>query len=336
MIESLSTNDPFDAVFFFEEEFDKISELNDIYFYHKNLISDVLKYNLGNNIDLSNLKMRMDDIWKHKTEKELNSSTPLFGVWFVSNVFLNEEILNNKPNCIILFPRTNTKYGDIIILEDFFKWFFRDKLYVYFDKEGNISPLEDKTEKLLFETQLRFITDFVKLFQIIYDKDHISLIDKISNINLTSIKAPINLDDVLSIGFIDLIVLASLRRWLKSYITHLMGGSEFDENIMIPFIASYLYERRHFRNLIFMDWIEVIDWKQPRLVKSISRLVLYMMKILESAKFRSLDLTRRYIEFHRSINNIDPNVYTNDIQELGGILDNVRKKIELTRPITYT
>lgn len=323
MIESLN-RDPFDAVFFFEEEFNKTEQCTMMYFYEKDLIIDVLKYNFGNDIDISNLKMRGSSIWKSKKEEKSNNNDPIFRVWFVTGVYLNEEILKKKPSFILYFPTVNARIGDLIILEDFFKYFFGHKLYIYFDQNGNIIPLQ-QNEECMFELQTNFILDFANLLRSINEIDKIYLTTNCSYIKLIPKKFPGYLSKCIHIDFPLLITLASIRRWLRLSITHLMSSQEFDKKVIIPFLASFLHSHAFYLT-------PTIDWKQPVLVKAVANLVIEMMNILESARLRNLDKTRRHIEFSNSVENLDPSLYC-DVKEMEGIINNVREE-ESSREIS--
>lgn len=325
MIESLN-RDLFDAVFFFEEEFNKSDQCNIMYFYEKDLIMDVLKYQFGDDIDLSNLKMRGSSIWNTKKEEKNNINDPIFRVWFVSGVYLNEKLLTNYDNLefILHVPSVNARMGDLIILEDFFKHFFGYKLYIYFDQNGNIIPLQEEEEHL-FEIQTNFILEFANLLRNINVMDKLYTSTNLSSIKLIPKKFPGYLSKSIYIDFPLLIALASIRRWLRLSITHLMSNKEFDNKVIIPFLASFLHSRSFYLN-------HTIDWKQPILVKAVANLVIEMLNILESSKLRKLDLTRRYIEFSNSIENLDPELYC-DVKEMEGIINNVREE-ESSREIS--
>lgn len=299
MIQSLSSGDLFDSIFFFEEEFDKYTDFNSLYFYQKDLVCDVLKFTFGNNIDLTNFRMRGDDIFSSKQDEE--SSKPLFRVWFVSGITLEEDFLKTNPNCIIMFPRLGSKFGDIIILEDFCKCFFINNLYVCFDKDGNLTKFEDDKEELLFNTQMRFVNNFASLFSAIYN-----LNDPINDMNSlfinvidysSSIKSTFNKISWINLDLEELLVFSSLRRWIKSTVPHLMGTSEFDDSIIIPFISSYMYKMHD-------QGKNKEEIYTPKRIKTIAEIDLSLIKSLESVKFRNLDLTRRCIEFSNNINSI--------------------------------
>ena len=317
MIESL-TKDPFDAVFFFEEELGRIDQYKNIYFYEKDLIAEVLKYNFGDDLNIDNLKMRGTSIWRSKKDEKNNITDPIFKVWFVGGIYLNEKIIEQNPRFIIHFPSSIGQKGDLIILEDFFKYFFGQKLYVYFDKDGKITPLQNREEILLFEIQTRCIIDFANLLKTLHDKDINYIYSSLSYINLVTKNSPGNISKGVNIDFLTLITLASIRRWLRSSITHLMSKREFDDKVIVPLVASFLHSQTYYLDTN-------IDWKNPILVKAVANLAIEMMNILESSKLRNLDLTRRHIEFVKSIESIDPASYCN-VEELEGIIKNVREE----------
>lgn len=316
MIESLN-RDVFDAVFFFEEEFNKTDQCKMMYFYEKDLVVDVLKHTFGEDIDLSELKMRGSSIWRTKKEEKNNLTDPIFRVWFVSGVYLNEKIIEKHPRFIIHIPSAPTQMGDLIILEDFFKYFFSHKLYIYFDKDCNILPLQPEEEKL-FELQNRFIKEFSNLLKFLNDRDGVYFATQLGYVKFFLVNTPEYIRNSINLNFSDLLTLASIRRWLRSSFNHLMNNEEFDDNVIVPFVASFLYSRA-----FYLD--HTIYWNQPSLVKVTSKLVIEMMNVLESAKLRSLDLTRRYLEYSNTIKNLDPSKYC-DIKELEGIIKNVREE----------
>lgn len=316
MIESFN-RDPFDAVFFFEEEFDKINPMLATNPVKKSMISDIVKYFYKNTVDVSDIQIRETSIWSSKFEEEKAMTLPLYKVYFVSNFCPIEKLIESKMRVksMILFPSTDTQEGSIIILEDLLKYFFRGKMYVEFDENCNKMKIEDPNEIKLLAIQLSLVIDFASFFDRFYI-DHIESYDNITRYtNPLEIKSLLEIGEYLSIiDFPELIILTSLRRWINQSANHLMGSSEFDNKFMIPFISTYLYNK-------IDGWHNRIDWNNPKLVKVLSTAVLEMMKVLESHKIRTLSLVQRYIEFYNALDTMSFSDIISQ-QELEGIIQN--------------
>lgn len=327
MIASIN-RDPFDGVFFFEEEFDKISPHLCKVLSHKNLIINVLRYYYPalDFDDIEYIVMRETFIWPSKFEEEKAVTLPFRKVYFVSNFCPMEKLLkSNIPiKAVIGFQTCDAELGSVIILEDFLKYFFRGKLYVYFDEDGNILPLDGEHEEKLFDIQMGFISQFVRFFRKFYAKYCYPC--SLSRPNLVIANTPGDIGRYAGIlEFPELLVLTSLRRWMLQSTNHLMGLSEFDNHFMISFLSSYLHTKLwnsySGRGMI---------WTEPKIVTALSSIVLQMMKILESQKLRDLDLTRRYMYFHNELDNMS--FGTKDKEELEGIIKNVREKNPVLPP----
>lgn len=318
MIDSIN-RDPFDGVFFFEEEFDRVNSLIGLSFSpRKSLIAGVLKYYYGSDIDLSEIQIRESVIWPSKFEEEKAVTLPFRKVYFISNFCPIEDLMkkNILMKAVIGFQSIDAELGSVIILEDFLKYFFRGRMYVYFDKDCKIAPLAQNEERL-FDIQVGFISQFVRFFRKFYAKYCYTC--SLSRPSLVIENTPADIGKYAGVlEFPELIVLSSLRRWILQSSNHLMGLSEFDEHFMIPFLASYLHTK---------SWNSYsgrgMIWTEPKVVKAFSLLVLEMMKVLESHRIRNLPLVHRYIEFHKALDNMD---ILDNKEELEEIVQNVRKE----------
>ena len=272
----------------------------------KKLLVDVLNFTSENTLDLTEMQFRETSIWQSKFEEEKKVTLPLYKVYFVTNIKLTEETLKQNVKAIIEFDTVDAQHGSVIILEDLLKIFFRNRMYVYFDANGNIVPLENKEEEMMFDKQMDYVDEFTLFFPPVSKSP---LINRL----ISNAKISFPTED-LSCCFGRVVVLASLRRWMFQSINHCMGASEFDESFFRSFLSSYLH--RHLKYIY--SWI---DWKNPIMVKAVTDVFLKVIKLLESQKIRSLDLPRRWIEFTKSLREIK----LDNPKEVEEIIKNVRR-----------
>lgn len=283
MIKSLSSRDPFDAIFFFEEEFGRVNK------YQKSLepskiklVKDVLMFRLGNDIDLSTMEMR-EDVIKLNTD-----DLPYFKCYFIDNFVPCNNIKDFLYSNVFykfcdVFPTLDTRYGSMFILENVFKLCYLHNLHVTFDADYKYIDNVDDKERTFIERQNNWLLSFTRI------------------INLCSVQTygVVELDSHICIPVSVLAIITSFKRWLKLNTNHLMGSAEFDKKVMVPWLCTFLTTNTTMNpNLAFATTMYRSSIQNnPDFALQFANYLLDLSTFIETNAFRQLDFVHRLIEY---------------------------------------
>lgn len=300
MINSLG-RDIFKGIYFFEEEFGRINKFTKSVQPTKvEMIKDVLKSVFGENLDLDYMMMREDTV-ANEFMPNTTTSLPLVKIYYVSGVNIDfKRIIKEKkikhtyiPN-IIFLETLDTIQGSIIILEDFLTYFFMNELYVSYDKDLNkLDIKEGSTEWHLIRIQNSFLSNIIN---ILYFTHHIEdLYKKQYNPTLSHIINLMNKENFPGWSemqrLYQIIIITSLKRWIRTkFQDHpLINTDTFDNNLMLPLIATYLDE-----TIPYKKYIPDYD----NCIKRSSMNILDATKFLEAQEFTNLDFVHKHLALY--------------------------------------
>lgn len=327
----------FDSVFFFEEEMNRVLNPYEqmlIMPWEIEFVKDMIKFHYKDLLDLSKIEQIRynficeNDVYVENSQSSVKEKS-LMKVYFVRGIPISEEIILNfypsRFTPILQFPADFPKYGTIIILEDIFNFFFNNKIYVYFNEKGQISPLKDEEEHL-FQAQQRVIDTFVEWVEQLAYIFGFAPIGRYRSKPILSFKSTTTNSYMNKISPIysiyHLCILASLRRYLRAH-NPLFGTSEFDDNFIIPLLASDSHSHTAILPIDYSPY-----WTEPALVLPLIKSLLHILDLLESARFRNLNLTKRYMTLLNEFDNLPEDEIYTDKQGLEEAIQNVKRKGE--------
>lgn len=273
MIKSLN-NDPFDAVFFLEEEFNKISSYNKLINYDKlKTIQSILNLELGWPKDTG------FDVRESYIMHPFIKGCKLQTVYFLQGPENYEELIEKVTNPIIYFPSADTEKGSVIILETFFNYFFILNPKSNFIMENNTLKFIEEKDDVLISTQISYIKSLSTWIKEIVPqtKDVLNKFWLFGN-ELSSL----DIDSLLIGDLSSWITLTSIRRYMKQNRIVSVSDEEFNEQVFYPFLCAYLRTR-------------IID---PYIFYTVTS----MIKLLESQQLRETNNTGRWIALKRLLN----------------------------------
>lgn len=233
MISSSLNADPFDAVFFLEEELDKINSFNKLINSNKiNIIQSYLNAYYGWDKE-SEYVMRAVELPDPYNKNVIN-----FQVYFVEGPDNYEEVLKigNNFSPILYFPSTDAVHGSVIILESFLKHFILN--YVSCFKVVDSKYMEydfDMKNSYQMDLQVTVIDALEHFIQ----RTNPQLQNIASGISMLSsiLKSNAQINYVYELSL--LITLASIENYMKNKFK--LIDSDFLHVHFMPFALSHIY-----------------------------------------------------------------------------------------------
>lgn len=307
MVEAFGA-DPFNAVFFLTEEFNRTTRYNNAVIPKvRNMVVDHIN-TLVPSLKVSN----PDEIGIRQSHIALNDEK-LFGLYFVSNLY-SDSAKNNNIECIndegliYVWIDSAYKYGSFIILEDVFNRvfgvpysIFKPDLSMEREYFGD-KTIADVTEAIADEDAIlhyqHCIINSLKAFyfNILFKTFYYNNLEMEEHL-YDVVHTHFDFYKMAAITISEMICLASIRKYMKD---NLFPGLDddndsFDKTIFVPFLAQYMYFK-DYRDAVEKNGTNKLKDDQLFLFK-----ILNLLKTLESDDFTTLPVYKKLLVWHELI-----------------------------------
>ena len=175
-----------------------------------------------------------------------------------------------------------------------------------------MTSFKNDEEHLLFNIQMGLISSimsFIEHSRILFTSRYLTL--NSYNLHLGTIDHKFFNNPLL------LVILTSLRRWIKSTANHIMPSKEFDECITIPLFLTAMHTEYNWRHIF--DRIDLTEEDY----KAIAKYMLQMSDVIESTEFNALSTPLKIISYKENNDRILKEV-CKDTKALEGLYNNER------------